>query len=73
MVVYTNIDRPGVIGFIGTLLGKNKINIAAMQVGRKQTGGEAVTVVTVDHTVPEPVLKQIREFSGISQVRCVKL
>jgi len=73
MLVYTNIDRPGVIGFIGTLLGQNKINIASMRVGRKVTGGEAVTVVNVDHTVPEPVLQQIREFSGISQVRCVKL
>ena len=41
MVVYTNIDRPGMIGFIGTLLGQNKINIAAMQVGRKASGGEA--------------------------------
>ncbi len=73
MVVYTNIDRPGMIGFIGTLLGKNKINIAAMQVGRKASGGEAVTVVNVDSDVPEEVLRQIREFSGITHVRCVKL
>jgi len=73
MVVYTNVDRPGVIGFIGTLLGKNKINIAAMQVGRKASGGEAVTVVNVDTDVPDKVLQEIREFSGITQVRCVKL
>jgi D-3-phosphoglycerate dehydrogenase len=73
MVVYTNLDRPGVIGFIGTLLGKNKINIASMQVGRKATGGEAVTVVNVDTDVPENVLKEIRDFQGITHVRCVKL
>jgi D-3-phosphoglycerate dehydrogenase / 2-oxoglutarate reductase len=73
LVVYTNVDRPGVIGFIGTLLGENKINIASMQVGRKSSGGEAVTVVNVDTDVPEKVLKQIREFSGITHVRCVKL
>jgi D-3-phosphoglycerate dehydrogenase / 2-oxoglutarate reductase len=73
LVVYTNVDRPGVIGFIGTLLGENKINIASMQVGRKPSGGEAVTVVNVDSDVPEKVLKQIREFSGITHVRCVKL
>jgi D-3-phosphoglycerate dehydrogenase len=73
LVVYTNLDRPGVIGFVGTLLGKNKINIAAMQVGRKSSGGEAVTVVNVDCDVPEDVLKQIREFQGITNVRCVKL
>lgn len=73
MVVYTNVDRPGVIGFIGTLLGKNKINIASMKVGRKASGGEAVTVVNVDTNVPENVLKEIREFPGITHVRCVKL
>jgi D-3-phosphoglycerate dehydrogenase len=73
MVVYTNVDRPGMIGFIGTLLGKNSINIAAMQVGRKPGGGEAVTVVNVDSNVPESVLKEIRDFKGITHVRCVKL
>jgi len=35
MVIYTNVDKPGVIGYVGTVLGKNKINIASMQVGRK--------------------------------------
>ena len=73
MVVLTNADRPGVIGFIGTVLGKNKINIAAMQVGRKTSGGEAVTIVNVDSAVPEDVLNQIRDFKGITRVRCVNL
>jgi D-3-phosphoglycerate dehydrogenase / 2-oxoglutarate reductase len=73
MVLYANQDKPGVIGYVGTVLGKNKINIAAMQVGRKSTGGEAITVVNVDCDVPEDVLKQIREFQGITQVKSVKL
>jgi len=73
MVVYVNQDKPGVIGHVGTVLGKNKINIAAMQVGRKASGGEAVTVVNVDSEVTENVLQQIREFSGITQVKAVKL
>jgi D-3-phosphoglycerate dehydrogenase len=73
MVIYTNVDKPGVIGYVGTILGQNKINIAAMQVGRKSSGGEAITVVNVDADVPEAVLKQIREFQGITLVKCVKL
>jgi len=73
MVLYTNEDKPGVIGYVGTVLGKNKINIAAMQVGRKSSGGEAITIVNVDADVPETVLKQIREFQGITLVKCVKL
>lgn len=73
LVVYTNVDKPGVIGHVGTILGKNKINIAAMQVGRKSTGGEAITVVNVDSEVSETALQQIRDFAGITQVKCVKL
>jgi D-3-phosphoglycerate dehydrogenase len=73
MVLYTNVDKPGVIGYVGTVLGKNNINIAAMQVGRKSSGGEAITVVNVDADVPEGVLKIIREFEGITLVKCVKL
>ncbi len=58
MVIYTNVDKPGVIGYVGTVLGKNKINIAGMQVGRKPKGGEAITVVNVDADVPDAVLER---------------
>lgn len=73
MVIYTNVDKPGVIGYVGTVLGKNQINIAGMQVGRKGKTGEAITVVNVDTEVPESVLKQIQEFQGITHVKSVKL
>ncbi len=73
MVIYTNVDKPGVIGHVGTVLGESKINIASMQVGRKGKSGEAVTVVNVDSDVPEMVLQQIKEFQGITQVKSVKL
>jgi D-3-phosphoglycerate dehydrogenase len=73
LIVYTNQDKPGVIGHVGTVLGKNQVNIAAMKVGRKSTGGEAITVVNVDNTVPENVLEQIRSFPGITKVKCVSL
>ncbi|OGR82869.1 MAG: phosphoglycerate dehydrogenase [Elusimicrobia bacterium RIFCSPLOWO2_01_FULL_54_10] len=73
MIIFTNIDQPGVVGFIGTLLGKNNINIAAFQVGRKQAGGEAVSVLNVDSPVPAPVMDEIRGFSGIKNVWMVKI
>ena len=73
MIIFTNVDRPGVVGFIGTLLGQNNINIAAFQVGRKQAGGEAVSVLNVDSPVPAPVVKEIRGFSGITNVWLVKI
>lgn len=73
LLVLTNVDRPGVVGFIGTLLGENKINIAQFQVGRKSAGGEAVSILNVDSAVPEAVVQKIRNFSGITNVWVVNL
>jgi D-3-phosphoglycerate dehydrogenase len=52
-------DRPGVIGKVGTLLGAAGVNIASMQVGRRSLGGEALMTITVDSTIPAPVLHRI--------------
>ncbi len=62
-------DVPGMIGRVGTLLGKNKINIANMNVGRKKIGGKAVMSVTLDKPIPEKILEEIRsqkEFDDVS-------
>ncbi|MBI4056346.1 MAG: phosphoglycerate dehydrogenase [Elusimicrobia bacterium] len=73
MLVLTNQDRPGVIGLIGTLLGKYKINIADMRVGRKSAKGEAAMVISVDEDVPAEVLKEIKSIAGIQAIHWVKL
>jgi len=73
LVVYANVDKPGVIGNVGSILGKNEINIAAMQVGRKSVGGEAVTLVNVDTPVTEAVLKQLKTIPGLTWVKSVRL
>ena len=49
-------DKPGIIGAIGTKIGEHGVNIAKMQVGRKELGGEAVMVLKVDQHVPESVI-----------------
>ena len=73
LLVFTNIDRPGVVGFIGTVLGENKVNIATFQVGRKAAGGEAVSILNVDSPVSADIVKKIRNFSGITSVWVVDL
>jgi len=73
MLVCTYIDRPGVIGKVGTLLGSENINIASMQVGRQAIGGEAVMVLQVDHPVPGDVLEKLREIEGIIDTNLVEL
>ena len=49
MVIFTHRDVPGLIGFIGTIFGKHKVNIAQMTVGRQQPGGEAIAVLNLDN------------------------
>jgi D-3-phosphoglycerate dehydrogenase len=59
MAFFFYADRPGIIGKVGTLLGQAGINIAGMQVGRREAGGEALMTLTVDSTIPGPVLDDI--------------
>jgi D-3-phosphoglycerate dehydrogenase len=67
------IDRPGVVGRVGGLLGAAGVNIAAMQVARAAEGGEAVGVLTLDQAVPAPVLDELVREVGASAGRLVDL
>ena len=66
-------DRPGVVGVVGNSLGKLKINIADMQVGRTQEGGQALMALTVDSAIPNDVIEVITKETGASLVRSVNL
>ncbi len=73
MLVVKNKDVPGIIGQIGTILGKNGINIAAMSFGREEKGGIALSVVNVDQEVPKNVIDEIRKAKNIYDVKAIKL
>ncbi|MBU0687133.1 MAG: phosphoglycerate dehydrogenase [Candidatus Margulisbacteria bacterium] len=73
LLVIDNIDKPGMIGKVGTLLGKHKINIAAMDVGRQKISERAVMVINIDNEVPDKVLKELTKIDGISNAVVVKL
>jgi D-3-phosphoglycerate dehydrogenase len=66
-------DRPGVIGTVGTLLGKAGVNIASMEVGRRQAGGLALMCVTVDSPIPPEVLAEIERSVGTERLRSLVL
>lgn len=70
MLVFTNNDRPGVIGAIGTYLGEHGINIASFELARTGMGGRAMSIVTVD-TAPTP--EQMAEMAGIENVLKVRM
>ena len=73
MLLFTHRDVPGLIGFIGTLFGKHRVNIAQMTVGRQQPGGEAIAVLNLDGSPPEEALSEVKAHPQISSVSVVKL
>jgi D-3-phosphoglycerate dehydrogenase / 2-oxoglutarate reductase len=66
-------DQPGVVGVVGNSLGKLKINIADMQVGRTQVGGKALMALTVDSVIPNDLIQVITKETGATLVRFVNL
>ena len=73
VIAIQNIDRPGVIGKIGTMLGSHDINIAAMQWSRNRKGEKAVSFVSVDAEVPEDILAKLREVDDVLKVSMLYL
>jgi D-3-phosphoglycerate dehydrogenase len=53
-------DRPGVVGKIGTLLGRRNVNIASMQVGRREKRGRAIVVLTLDEALTPEEVEELR-------------
>jgi D-3-phosphoglycerate dehydrogenase len=68
MVVVRNDDRPGMIGVVGSLLGRAGVNISDMDVGRSASGEAALMVLSTDQPVPDEVLTQLRAEPGIIRV-----
>ena len=71
ILICPHINRPGVIGTVGTLMGQHGINISSMQVGRTDKEGTNVMVLTIDHDIPEDLLQKITAVDGIFGARLV--
>jgi len=72
LLIYNN-DKPGVIGNIGTLMGKNNINIARMHFGRETAGGMAISVVSIDATPTPEIMEEVKKLPNILSVRQISL
>ena len=73
LLIYENIDQPGIIGMVGTLMGREKVNIAAMSLSRTTEGGTALTVLNLDSEPAAMVLKELTTHPAIKQARLVHL
>ncbi len=73
VLLLNNKDRPGIVGYLGTLLAKHKVNIASMSLSRDTAGGHALTVLNLDSVPPQQALDELGKDPDISNVRVVKL
>jgi len=76
LIVCRNLDVPGVIGRIGTILGQQGVNIANFALGRERAGAKpvkALAVVQVDEPVSEQVLEALKVIEALLEARLVKL
>ncbi|MCP5385573.1 MAG: phosphoglycerate dehydrogenase [Novosphingobium sp.] len=67
MMYIVNEDAPGFIGRIGTLLGENAINIGTFNLGRRDAGGEAVLLLSLDSALPAAVLEKAKALPGVKR------
>lgn len=73
ILVIPHEDKPKIIGPVASLIGENNINIAGMQVGRKEVGGKAIMMLAVDSPVPDATLAEIAKVNGVIDVKMVTL
>ena len=76
LIYLRNRDVPGVVGKVGTILGRHHINIGNLALGRREVQGqqpaEAMAVVQVDSAAPENVLQELKQAPEIQEVRSIQ-
>jgi D-3-phosphoglycerate dehydrogenase len=73
VIVIFNADRPGVIGSVGTLLGRHHINICTMGVGQKLKEQKAVLAVSLDKEPDAKVVEELGKLDFVNEIYVVKL
>ena len=73
LFLLNNKDKPGMVGYLGMLMGKYNINIANMSLNRDAAGGEALTILNLDSVPPAALLEEIQKDPDIRNVRVAKL
>jgi D-3-phosphoglycerate dehydrogenase len=66
-------DRPGMVGRIGSILGRHNVNIASMHVGRRTRRGRAIVVLLLDEDVPPEVMEEVSKSVEADFARVIRL
>ncbi|HEX4685456.1 MAG TPA: phosphoglycerate dehydrogenase [Nocardioides sp.] len=73
LAFFTYVDRPGMVGIVGRILGDCHVNIAGMQVSRDSKGGHALVALSVDSAIPSEALAEIEQAIDATSLRAVDL
>jgi len=73
LLLLENKDRPGIVGHVGTMMGKHGVNIAGMSLSRDVQGGQALTVLNLDSVPGEALVAELQAEEDIQSVQIVKL
>ncbi len=73
ILMIRNLDRPGVIGAVGTLLGRRGINVARLYVGKVPSSDQSIMLWQVDAELPPETLEEVRGLANIQSAQQVTL
>ncbi|WP_306533241.1 phosphoglycerate dehydrogenase [Geobacter sp.] len=73
MLILTYGDRPGMIGKIGTIMGAHDINIASMNLGRREKRGEAMVILSLDSAIPPFVEEEVRKATEAAFIKPIHM
>jgi D-3-phosphoglycerate dehydrogenase len=74
MLLMRSSDVPGVVGRVGTILGDHGVNISRFHLGgRRERGGEAMSVIETDAPVGDSTLEELRAFGPVISARRISL
>lgn len=72
-LIVHNIDQPGLVAEVTSLLARESINIATMNLYRSKRGGDAVIVTEVDQNIPDSLVDDLKTVDGIIKVTCLNI
>ncbi|WP_196594576.1 phosphoglycerate dehydrogenase [Pectinatus sottacetonis] len=71
ILICPHINRPGMIGQVGSVLGKYNVNISGMQVGKTAIAGTSMMVLTIDNDITQNIIDEVLKIDGIFDAKLV--
>ncbi|MEX0929884.1 MAG: phosphoglycerate dehydrogenase [Balneolales bacterium] len=73
IIIYRNVDKPGMLASASSLLADNQINIAALSLGRDQKTARAITAITVDKQLSDGDVENLGKMPGIEKLHYITM